>query len=134
MPSEILEVLMTSSQDTDGGLTDPFMVLAKTSPVQMNSGIQNVFPHVINAIARAKLLRPPYRDIAINSAKSALYGIASIGSENGAYLKELNTQRTSQSINMGQARGQPASAFDKYLYGKDHLANNPKGKDESMMF
>ena len=130
MTSDILEVLITSSQDMDGGNTDPLMVLAKTSPVQRNSGIQNVFPHVIKTLNRAKLLRPPYRQIAIQKAKEAFYGIASIGSEGGAYLKELNTQRTSQSLNMGAARGQPASPFDKYLYGKDYLKNNPNGGDD----
>ncbi len=122
---------MTSSQEIDGGPVDPLMVLAKTSPVPMNSGIQNVFPDVIKAINRAKLLRPPYRQIAIQKAKESLYGIGSIGSENASYLKELNTTRLEQK-STGIVQGQKANAFDRYLYGKDYLKNNPQGNDNDL--
>ena len=131
MPSDTLEVLLTSCQEIDGGTTDTMMMLAKTSPVPLNSGIQNVFPTVVQALNRAKLLRPPYRQIAMQKAKEYLYGIVSIGSENGMYLKELNTQRIAQTT-MGRLVGQKAGPMDEYMYGKGYLENNPKGKDDSL--
>jgi len=131
MPSDILEVLLTSSQEIDGGATDTMMVLAKTSPVPLNSGVQNVWPTVVQALNRAKLLRPPYRQIAIQKAKEYLYGIVSIGSEGGMYLKELNTQRIAQT-SMGKLVGQKAGPMDEYLYGKNYLENNPKGADDKL--
>jgi len=131
VPSDTLEVLLTSCQEIDGGTTDTMMMLAKTSPVPLNSGIQNVFPTVVQALNRAKLLRAPYRQIAIQKAKEYLYGIVSIGSEGGMYLKELNTQRLAQT-QMGRLIGQKAGPMDEYMYGKSYLENNPKGKDDSL--
>ncbi len=130
MGSDILEVMKTSAQDIDGGPVDPIMMLAKSSPVPMNSGIQNVFPNIIKAVNRARLLRPPYRQIAIQKAKEALYGLASIGSEGNQFLREMNTTRQSIST-PGFNVGQKANWFDDYLYG-DKLKNNPKDKSDAM--
>ena len=115
MPSDVMETMITSCQEVDGGAVDTLLVLAKTSPVPVNSGIQNIWPDAIRAINRAKLLRPPYRQLALNKAKEVIYGIASIGSENGAYLKEMNTTRT-QISQMGTITGQKATDLDNYLY------------------
>lgn len=130
MGSDVLEVLIESSADLPGQSADTLMLLARSMILQRNSGVQNVFPNIVKAINRARLLRPPYRQYALSKAKEALYGVASISSEGGLMLKEINTTRQSTSI--ATNTGQPKNDWDEILYGKKFLQNNPRGKSADL--
>lgn len=132
MASDLFEIIMESSAWEAGGKVDNMMALAKSMFVPKNSGVQNVFPDLMRALHRARMLRPPYRTYAIQKAKELIYGIAAISSENGMMVRELNTQRMSRTM-MDTNVGQAATAFDEYLYGKDYLKNNPRSKDPDIM-
>lgn len=125
--SAVLEVLTESSAELAGGQPDPLMIFAKTSPTPRNSGAQNVFPKIVKLRDRALRMRPPFQQLAKQIAKQALYGYAAIGSENAMYLRELNTQRMSQT-NFTPNTGQAADEMDDYIYGKGYLKNNPRKK------
>lgn len=100
------------------------MLLPRGFIVPKNSNIQLVWPDIKYALARAKRFKPPFREYAIELALNDLEGVAAIGSEQGAFIREFNTTRGH--INPGQVEGQPATWFDEYVYGKDRMKNNPK--------
>ena len=129
MPTDIFNAVMESAAEFPGGPSDNLMVFAKTSPVPRNSGAQVVLPKIIKTLNRAKRFRPPVRDHMIAMAKEDLIGYATIGSENGFILRELNTQRVSTQ-NMGINEGPAMSPWDDYLYGQKYTKNNPKGGDD----
>ena len=132
MGSDLLEVFMESSADWPGGPVDNLMALCRSMIVPKNSGIQNIMPNIIKSMNRAKLLRPPYRTIAMSKAKEALYGMASISSENSAMNREINTSRQAQTFNTNV--GQNKDGYDEMIYGKQYLKNNPRGKTDSLAF
>lgn len=130
MGSEIYDILHDSSADLPGQSADNLMMLARSMIVPKNSGIQNILPHIIKSINRARMLRPPYRQYALQKAKEALYGIAAISSENGALLREMNTTRSAQSMSVNQ--GPAVTDWDRMFYGNEHLKNNPKAKKDGL--
>lgn len=108
------------------------MLLPKSFIVPKNGNIQTVWPDLKDALSRAKRFKMPFRDYAIELAFNNLEGVAAIGSEGGAFLRELNTIRTS--IPVGQVEGQPATWFDEYVHGKEKLKHNPKVEGMGMDF
>lgn len=130
--SEIYNAILESSAEVPGGPGDPMLLTAKLSPTPKNSGAQNAFPKIIRAMNRAKRMRPPFRKYAMEMAKEWLYGYAAIGGENGMVLRELNTQRSSQTL-MTPNTGQKAGPWDRYFYG-DHVKNNPQTNQDDLGF
>lgn len=134
MENALFEIVMESSAWKPGGKVDNMMALARSMFVPKNSGIQNVFPDLMRALHRARMLRPPYRTYAIQKAQELIYGIASISSENGVMVRELNTSRMQRQAGLDTNTGQMATDLDEYLYGKEYLKNNPKSKEAPISF
>lgn len=132
MGSDLYNGLLESCSWYPGQQADPLLVMAKLSPVPRNSGAQNVLPEIMAAMNRAKRLREPLRTHAINMAREPVYGYAAIGGEGGFLVKELNTQRISQT-QMGTNIGQAATPTDNWLYGKKYLENNPQKRDDAFL-
>lgn len=128
-PNHVLIIDGSTRQD---GSSDPKMLRYKTSIVQKNSGVQMVVNKQHRAWVLAEGFKPRFRKQALELVMAREYGLASLGSEQAATLKELNTTRITQS-QVGQNIGPPASPLDKWFHGKKKFQNNPSGKDEPMM-
>ena len=124
MPGELFELTLEGARDPVSGRMNQSFILPRTLIVPKNSNIQLVYPDVKDSIARAKRFKPPFREYAIEMAFNDLEGIISIASEQGAFVREFNTVRSS--VPIGGVQGQPATWFDEYVYGKQKLKNNPK--------
>lgn len=108
---------------------DSLIILAKSLIVQKDSNVQLVFSGIMHTLSRAKRFKSPFKEKAIEMAMNDLYGLVSISSEQGAYTREFNTQRTS--IPIGQLTGQAATDMDIYIQeqvmgNKGKLKNNPR--------
>lgn len=132
MVGELFELTLEGARDPISGRMNQRLILPRTAMVPKNSNIQLVWPDVMNSISRAKRFKPPFRDYAIELAMNHLEGILAIASEQGAFVREFNTVRSSAP--MGQNVGQPATWFDEYVYGKEKMKNNPKAKGLGMDF
>ena len=124
MPGELFEWALEGARDPVSGRLNQRLILPRTAMVPKNSNIQLVWPDIMDAIARAKRFKPPFRNYAIEMAMNDLEGVLSISSEQGAFVREFSTMRAAAP--MGQVTGQPATWFDEYVYGKQKLKNNPK--------
>lgn len=129
MGSDQFELTLEGSRDPVTGKLQNKFILPRTLIVPKNSNIQTVYDDVIHSIERAKRFKPPFREYAIAMAEADLQGMIAISSEQGAFVREFNTVRSS--IPMGQVQGQPATWFDDYVYGKEKMKNNPKVKGDS---
>lgn len=130
----LFEIFMEGSAWKPGGKVDNMMALARSMFVPKNSGIQNVFPLLTRSLHNARMLRPPYRTYAIQKAQENIYGVASISSENGVMIRELNTSRLQRQGGLDPNTGQDATYLDEYLYGKEYLKNNKKTNAPIMEF
>lgn len=124
---------MESSADFPGGAADPLMVFSKTSPTPRNSGAQNALPNIIRAMNRAARFRPPFKQYAEKLAKEWLYGYAAIGGENALYLREVNTERSTQTL-LTPNNGQKKGIYDEWFYGKGKFDNNQEQKHDDLGF
>lgn len=110
-----------------GGAADPFSINAVMMAMPKNSGIQILYPDLLNSYLLAKTLRPPLRELVMQMALNDIYGAKAISSEGGFMVREMNTNRQG-SISMGINSGQPQNWADEVVYGKDYVKNNPKDK------
>jgi len=113
------------------GDVDSSLIFAKSLIVQKDSGVQLVYSGIMHALSRAKRFKSPFRERAIEMVMNDLYGLAVISSEQGATVREFNTQRSS--VPIGQLTGQAATDMDVYLHeqvmgNKGMLRNNPRKK------
>jgi hypothetical protein len=129
MGAELFELTLEGSRDQISGRLNNKYILPRTLIVPKNSNIQIVYDDVVHSIERAKRFKPPFREYAIAMAEADLQGMIAISSEQGAFVREFNTIRSS--VPVGQVQGQPATWFDDYVYGKEKMKNNPKVKGDS---
>jgi len=123
---ELFELSLEGSRNPISGRMDQSLLLPRTFIVPKNSNIQLVYPDVLNSIARAKRFKPPFRELALDLAENHLRGILAVSSEQGAFIREFNTMRSS--VPVGQVTGQPVTWWDEYVLGKDATKNNPKAQ------
>ena len=121
---ELFELSLEGARDPVSGRMDQGLILPRTFIVPKNSNIQLVYPDVLNSIARAKRFKPPLRQMLLELAENHLKGILAVSSEQGAFIREFNTVRSS--VPIGQVTGQPVTWWDEYVLGKDKTKNNPK--------
>jgi hypothetical protein len=132
MPTDLFELTLEGARHPVTGKIDSHLILPRTLIVPKNSNIQVVYSDIIHSLERAKRFKPPFREYAIRMALADLEGMISISSEQGAFIREFNTVRSS--VPVGQVQGQPATWFDEYVYGKQKLKNNPKTEDLGIGF
>lgn len=128
MGTDLFELSIEGARDPQSQRLNQRFILPRTLIVPKNSGIQNVYSDIMQAIERARRFKPPFREFAIAMAEKYLEGMIAISSEQGAYVREFNTIRSS--VPVGQVQGPPATWMDEYVYGKDKFKNNPKAKDD----
>lgn len=128
MGTDLFELSIEGARDPNSQRLNQRFILPRTLIVPKNSGIQNVYSDIMQAIERARRFKPPFREFAIAMAEKYLEGMIAISSEQGAYVREFNTVRSS--VPVGQVQGAPATWMDEYVYGKDKFKNNPKAKDD----
>lgn len=124
MGSDLFEITIEGARDPLTQKLNQRLLLPRTLIAPKNSNIQMVYSDIMHSLERAKRFKPPFREMAIEMVYSDLEGMISISSEQGAFVREFNTVRSS--VPVGQVQGQPATWFDEYVYGKDKLKNNPK--------
>jgi hypothetical protein len=124
--TDLFELSIEGARDPHTQRLNQRFILPRTFIVPKNSGIQNVYTDIMNAIERGRRFKPPFREYAIAMTEKLLEGLISISSEQGAFVREFNTIRSS--IPVGQNQGPPATWFDEYVYGKDKFKNNPKAQ------
>lgn len=127
---ELFELSLEGSRNPTTGEMDQGLILPRTFIVPKNSNIQLVYPDVLNSIARAKRFKPPLREMLLELATNHLKGILAISSEQGAYIREFNTVRSS--VPVGTVTGPPVTWWDEYVLGKDKTKNNPKSNSGMM--
>jgi hypothetical protein len=128
MGSDLFELSIEGARDPLTQKLNQALILPRTLIVPKNSNIQIVYSDIMHNLEMAKRFKPPFRDMAISMVISDLTGVIAISSENGAFIREFNTIRSS--VPMGQVQGQPASWFDEYVYGKEKFKNNPKSNSD----
>lgn len=122
--SDILEFFEKASLDSYGKNIDSTYLRSMSGNVQTNSGIQTVFPNMLNCKMLAQLMHWKFQPYAVEMAKNNEYGIFALSSESGNGLKSLNTIRQEQHFTAKNGTSQKPDAWDKYLYGKDKFENN----------
>lgn len=122
--SDILEFFEKASLDNYGKNVDSTYLRSMSGNVQTNSGIQTVFPNMLNCKMLAQLMHWKFRPYANEMAKNNEYGIFALSSESGNGIKSLNTIRQEQSFTSKNGTTQKPDAWDKYLYGSDRFKNN----------
>ena len=108
-----------------GGAADPFSINAVMMALPKNSGIQILYPELLNTYLLAKTLRPPLRELVMQMALNDILGCKSISSEGGFMVREMNTNRNA-SVGMGVNTGQQYDWADEVVMGKKFVQNNPK--------
>lgn len=129
MGTDLFELAIEGARDPHTQRLNQKLILPRTLIAPKDSGIQMVYSDIMHSIERARRFKPPFREYAIEIAEKDLEGLISISSEQGAFVREFNTVRTS--VPVGGNTGPPATWFDEYVYGKDKFKNNPKDKGDA---
>lgn len=131
MGTDLFELAIEGARDPHTQRLNQRFILPRTLIAPKDSGIQMVYADIMQTIERARRFKPPFREYALEIAEKDLEGLIAISSEQGAFVREFNTIRSS--VPVGQNQGPPATWFDEYVYGKDKFKNNPKVKDDSAL-
>lgn len=130
--SGFYEASLLAATDPITGKVDYELLAAKLWIVPRNSGVQTVSADISHTHTVAKRFKPPFRSLALEMARADKIGITSISSENGAYAREFNTTR-SASVNVGTNVGPQVDDWDRMLYGKEYVKNNPEKREKSFI-
>ncbi len=122
--SDILEFFESASKDSQGEQIDPIYLRSMSGNVQTNSGIQTVFPNMLNCKMLAQLIHWKFQPYAVEMAKNNEYGIFALSSESGNGVKSFNTVRQEQHFSSKNGTSQKPDAWDRYVYGKEKFSNN----------
>ncbi|KER05898.1 hypothetical protein AAA799E16_01398 [Marine Group I thaumarchaeote SCGC AAA799-E16] len=121
--SDVLEFLEKSSTGKND-VFDSVYLRSMSGNLPKNSGVQTVYPSILNTQFLAKNMHWKFVPYALEMAKNNEYGVFSISSENGNGIKSINTQRYEQHMTGKNTSDQKVSDWDKFVYGSDRFDNN----------